>query len=181
MPIPKFKSVMLPLLEYLADEKERGIREAIIYVSDHFQLTEEERRKKLPSGYYRIIDNRVWWARTYLKKAGLLEYPGRGRIKITDRGMRVLEETPTEINVKFLMKFPEFVEFRTPKTKEIVLLEEEETETPEELIEKGSETLKENLPTPESVVKSHSRRDTLIANIQLLNNCKWGDYLYWKK
>lgn len=146
MPIPKFKSVMLPLLKYLADEKERGIREAIIHISDSFQLTEEERRKKLPSGHYRIIDNRVWWARTYLKKAGLLEYPGRGRIKITDRGMRVLEETPAEINVKFLMKFPEFVEFRTPKTKEIIFtVEKEETETPEELIEQGSETLKENL------------------------------------
>jgi len=29
------------------------------------------------------------------------------------------------------------------------------------------ETLKENLPNPESVVKSRSRRDTLIANIKL--------------
>lgn len=144
MPIPDYQSIMLPLLEFASDEKEHSFRETINHISEHFNLTPEEKRKMLPSGYDRIIDNRVGWSRTYLKKAGLLKDPRRGYFKITQRGMEVLEKTPSEINVKFLMKFPEFVEFRTPKTKETTPLEEE-AETPEEFMEKGNETLLENL------------------------------------
>jgi len=67
----------------------------------------------LPSGQQAIFDNRVGWARTYLKKAGLLETPRRGFLKITERGLKVIENSPNEINVEFLSQFPEFITFRT--------------------------------------------------------------------
>lgn len=148
MTIPDYQSIMLPLLEFANDQKEHSLRDAIKYISDHFNLSEEERRKKLPSGYDVIINNRVGWARTYLKKAGLLEDPKRGYFKITERGIEVLREKPTEINVKFLMKYPEFREFQNPSQKE---LSEEELEesgediTPEELMEEGYEKINENI------------------------------------
>ena len=75
MPIPYYQSVMLPLLKIAADGKEHHVRNAINTLSDQFKLTEEERKELLPSGVDRIFDNRVGWARTYLKKAGLNRLP----------------------------------------------------------------------------------------------------------
>jgi restriction system protein len=60
---------MLPLLRLASDEKEHSINEAIEYICKEFGVTEEEKRELLPSGQQRVIDNRVGWARTYLKKA----------------------------------------------------------------------------------------------------------------
>ena len=73
IPIPDYQSIMLPLLKFAGDKKEHSIREAIEHIVNIFNLSEEERREVLPSGQQYIIDNRVSWARTFLKKAGLLE------------------------------------------------------------------------------------------------------------
>lgn len=149
--IPDYQSIMLQLLKFAKDGKEHSFRDAINYISDFFRLTDEERRIKLPSGYDIIINNRVGWARTYLKKAGLLEDPRRGFFKMTNRGIEVLMKDPPIIDVKFLMQFPEFVEFQSPKKKDtahemgILLDLKRETKTPQELIEEGSTNLKENL------------------------------------
>jgi restriction system protein len=145
--IPDYQSIMLQLLKFAGDKKEHGFREAINYISDFFKLTEEERRIKLPSGYDIIINNRVGWARTYLKKAGLLQDPRRGYFMITNRGLDVLKENLEKINVQFLMKFPEFVEFQRPSKKipEEDDFGEAESINPEELIEMGANNIKKNL------------------------------------
>ena len=70
--IPDYQSIMLPLLKYAEDKKEHHIRDAIEGLADEFNLTEEERKEHLPSGLQAIFNNRVAWANTYLKKAGLL-------------------------------------------------------------------------------------------------------------
>ena len=77
-----------------------------------FKLSEQDRVVLLPSGKQRTFYNRVGWARTYLKKAGLVETPGVGKVRITERGIDVLKKNPTKIDRKFLMQFPEFVEFQ---------------------------------------------------------------------
>ncbi len=112
MTIPDYQSIMLPLLKFCKDKQEHRIREAIKHISKFFNLTEEEKQQLLPSGQQPIIDNRVGWARTYLKKAGLLEDPRRGYIKITDRGIEILNKNPIKIDVKYLEQFPEFKEFK---------------------------------------------------------------------
>lgn len=45
-------------------------------------------------------------------KAGLLEPFGRGKFKITTRGVAALQTKPPKINVDFLNQYPEFVQFR---------------------------------------------------------------------
>jgi restriction system protein len=90
MAIPDYQSTILPLLKYTADGKDHPIREVIETLADQFNLTEQERRELLPSGQQAIFDNRVAWARTYMKKAGLPEAPRRGHIRITKRGMDVI-------------------------------------------------------------------------------------------
>ena len=108
-----YQSVMLPLLRYAADEQEHSVREAIDALADQFRLTDEERKELLPSGGQATFDNRVGWARTYMKKAGLLESPRRSYFKITDRGLQALKTNPESINNGFLQQYPEFREFKT--------------------------------------------------------------------
>ena len=104
---------MLPLLEFAGDDKEHSLREAIEHIGDVFKLSNAERKELLPSGRQVIIDNRVGWARTYLKKAELVITPRRGFFKITQRGLDVLKKKPTKIDNKYLRQFPEFLKFRT--------------------------------------------------------------------
>lgn len=85
MTIPDYQSIMLPLLETVSDDEEHNIREIIDRVAEKFRLNEEERRELLPSGRQAAFDNRVGWARTYLKKARLLEASKRGYVRITER------------------------------------------------------------------------------------------------
>ena len=104
--IPDYQTLMLPLLKFVADKKEYKFREIVEGLALKFHVTDEERKEILPSGAQSIFDNRVGWARTYLKKAGLMEAPRRGIMKITERGLSVLTQKPEVINVRFLKQLP---------------------------------------------------------------------------
>lgn len=103
---------MLPCLKVLEDGNEKSTREVINALSEQFALTEEERNRLLDSGRQRIFDNRVGWARTYLKKATLIISPKRGVLTISEKGKQALAQSPTRIDVNFLKQFDEFNEFR---------------------------------------------------------------------
>jgi restriction system protein len=112
--IPDFQSIMLPLLEITGDKKEHTLQEIRESLANQFHLSDEERSKILSKSKQPVFSNRVGWARTYLKKAGLLEYTSKGTFKITDRGIEVLQERPSKINVRYLKKFPELHKFIKP-------------------------------------------------------------------
>lgn len=73
MAIPDFQSVMRPVLQAVGDGVPLPLSALRVRIADVFQLTEEERKERLPSGNQTVINNRVGWARTYLNKAGLLK------------------------------------------------------------------------------------------------------------
>lgn len=112
MAIPDYQTCMLPFLRYLGDGQEHTLRDSEENLAEHFKLTPLERAELLPSGQQGIFKNRIGWARTYLKKAALLESPKRGVFRITDRGLKSLASNPNRIDVKYLEQFPEFIEFR---------------------------------------------------------------------
>jgi restriction system protein len=147
MPIPDYQMLMLPLLKLVEDGQEHWIRALIKNLAEQFHLSDEEKRELLPSGQQPLFDNRVGWARTYLKKAGLIVSTKRGFIKITDRGFNVIKEEPRKIDSEYLEQFPEFLEFKSTKKKgqEIDELEQDNKNTPLELLEKGFETIRNNL------------------------------------
>ena len=103
---------MLPLLRLTGDQQEHSMAELVETLAKEFQLTPEDRRQMLPSGRQTAFENRVGWAKTYMKKAGLLESTGRGRIRITKRGLDLLKEGPSRLDAKFLRLYPEFVKFQ---------------------------------------------------------------------
>jgi len=138
MAVPDYQSLMLPLLKIAADRNEHNLSEAIELLTQQLKLSEQDQKELLPSGKQRKFDNRVHWARTYLVKALILTNTGRGRFCITDRGIEILRNNPPQINVKFLAQFPEFIAFRDRKING-------EIDTPQEIIEKTSQTPQEIL------------------------------------
>ncbi len=114
MPIPDYQTLMLPLLKIAGDGKVHTKRDAVNELAIQFGVSEAERKELLPSGKQQVFDNRVGWARTYLKMAMLIRYVQRGQFQITERGQAVLAKNPPRIDVAYLRQFPEFVEFQKP-------------------------------------------------------------------
>ncbi len=114
MPIPDYQTLMLPLLKVAGDGKVHTKRDTVNELAVQFGVSEAERKELLPSGKQEVFDNRVGWARTYLKKALLIDYVQRGQFRITERGIKVLAENPERIDVAYLSRFPEFIEFQRP-------------------------------------------------------------------
>ncbi len=147
MPIPDYQTLMLPLLTFLSDGKEHNLPEATKAISDEFGLTPEERQQMLPSGQQTVIRNRLGWARTYMAKAGLVASTRRAYWQITTRGRQVLSDRPERISVRFLLRFPEFVQFKGlhhPKEAEAPVREGDEY-NPEEALDRAYQTLRESL------------------------------------
>jgi restriction system protein len=94
MPIPDYQTLMLPVLRFAGDGREHSRRETIEALAQEFNLSEDERRESLPSGKQPVFDNRVDWARTYLRKARLLDTTRNGHTVTTDRSRQALKETP---------------------------------------------------------------------------------------
>lgn len=149
MAIPDYQTIMLPLLRFAGDKDEHSLREAIDHLAGVFDLTEEEQNEMLPSGQQEVFKNRVAWARTYLKKAGLLHSTRRGYFIITDRGVSVLDDNPQKIDVHYLEQFKEFQEFRALRHKkddsEVVPAGEADEATPEETLETAYQRLRDDL------------------------------------
>ena len=149
MAIPDYQTCMLPFLRHLSDGADHTLRDAEESLAEHFKLTSTERAELLPSGQQGVFKNRIGWARTYLKKAGLLESPKRGVFKITARGVKTIASVPTRIDAKYLEQFPEFVEFRDvskPESGSVAAVELPPSKTtPEEAIELAHQGLREQL------------------------------------
>jgi restriction system protein len=149
MTIPDYQTIMFPFLKFAGDGKVHSKGEAVESLADEFDLNGEERNTFLPSGKQKLFDNRVGWAKSYLKQANLIEYPKRGFFMITERGKQVLAEDPERIDVKYLQRFPEFVEFRQRNKKkdreEIKPSATESDANPEEALESAYQDLQENL------------------------------------
>ena len=135
--IPDYQTLMLPVLK-LSTTGEITNRDAIELLAAQFDLSDEEREQLLPSGKQRTFDNRVNWAKSYLKKAGLLTYPKRGTFTATDAGKKIIEQNPDRIDNTFLSQFESFQEFQgrkgtTISDKENVMLDDKDS-TPDEIL-----------------------------------------------
>jgi len=143
MPIPDFQSIMLPLLKDL-EAGERTGRDTQAALASQFGLTSDELAQRIPSGTAFLFANRIGWAKTHLKAAGLIEAPARSVYRLTPRGRELLTTKPTFVNLSVLRRFPEYNAFRaggsssestTAATPE--LSEALERRTPDDLIDEG--------------------------------------------
>jgi restriction system protein len=149
MAIPDFQSLMRPVLAAVQNGMPMPLSEVREQVAEQFQLTEDERKERLPSGHQTVINNRVGWARTYLNKAGLLCIPSKGMVQITPRGVATLANGPDRITIRWLKQFPEFTDFHTAKPQELeapALLHAEVAETtPDEQLAEAYQAMVQSL------------------------------------
>jgi restriction system protein len=149
MAVPDFQSMMLPLLGLMGDGAEHALAEVIETLGDRLRLSAEEKKELLPSESDVKFDNRARWAAFYLRKAGLLERTGRGKIRISERGHQVLQTKPGRIDVKFLKQFAEFQEFqkgtKKAESEDVNVASEEAQSTPEETLEASYVNLRQTL------------------------------------
>lgn len=143
---------MLPVLRFAADEHEHTVREATGELAALLGLSESERTQLLPSGQQAVFENRVGWARTYLKKAGFIDNTRRPYFRITQRGLEVLSQRPATIDNAFLAQYPEFTEFRArgekveaPQRSPKAAASSGPERTPHEAIEYGYQRLRQEL------------------------------------
>lgn len=110
MPIPDYQSLMLPVLRLLGD-RPHSLAELRQRIADDLNLTDEELTERVASDSQTLFANRIAWAVQYLKSAGATRTVRRGVYEITDRGSSLLANNFSEITVKTLRQFPEFIDF----------------------------------------------------------------------
>jgi len=146
MAIPTYEELYRPLLELCSDGKERTLKQAINDLAEKLQLKPEELAELLPSGRQTRFRNRVGWAKSHLVRAGALEKPMRGVIRITPIGRDLLAKHAV-ISNKELMAFPGFVAFirsdRKDKAEEEI--NDIDKQSPEEQLENAYASLENNL------------------------------------
>lgn len=148
--IPDYQSLMLPLLRVVSDKQEHKYRDIIEALAVEFKVTDDERKEMLASGAQAIFDNRVGWAKTYLKKAGLLDSSKRATFVITQVGLDTLKSNPERIDAKYLRQFPAFVDFQNASRNDSEVEEETKStehidQTPEESLDKAYQRIRKSL------------------------------------
>lgn len=111
MAVPKYNEFFSPVLRALETGEIKHVSEIRKFALDYLNVSEEDRKAMLPSNTQRLVDNRVNWSITYLRKANLIERVARGKYKVTNTGLRVLHEKKDHVELKDLYQFDSFRQF----------------------------------------------------------------------
>lgn len=180
--IPKYNEMYKELLEVLKDRKAYPFKEIREAVAKILNLSEEELEEKLDSGKKKFND-RINWACTYLKKAKLVENTKRGVVKITDRGIELLNNNPEKIDNNLLSNYQEFVDFikRVKKDDEISKEKdytEKESQTPQDIFEKSFRDI--NRMLEEEILEEVLRQSSDFFEhlvVKLLQKIGYGSFI----
>ncbi|HVO83911.1 MAG TPA: winged helix-turn-helix domain-containing protein [Syntrophobacteria bacterium] len=110
MAIPSFQVMMRPVLEVLEATGARSLADWRDEVQRRVQISDKQREERLEDSHVRVFDNRVAWAVTHLRLAGLTEGPKGSLWAITESGREFLENHEGPISVKDLQTIPSYVE-----------------------------------------------------------------------
>ena len=133
MAIPKYYELYAPFLKTLADGGIHSMKEIKQLVVKQLQLSDADLAELLPSGKQTVFDNRIGWARTYLKKAGLVDSPSRAQFALSEEGKNALPDVDI-IDDNYLCKYASFRVFRKMETEEETVVESAQ-KSPEEVLE----------------------------------------------
>ena len=148
--IPKYDELYTPVLSALADLGVHANKEIVDAVANVVGISDDDRRLLVPSGKKPIFSDRVNWAITYLRKAGLIESVKRGQHQLTEEGKKVLSHLPPVLNNEYLCRYPEFEAFvnhpaSSSKKDDVPLSSPESSETPDDLIARATAAINQKL------------------------------------
>lgn len=178
MELPKFNETFLPILDVLKDGKVIKGRELLSAVEEQFysELPKELLEQRTKSGE-RLIENRIAWGKSYLKKGGLVHYPQRGFVQITEKGKLAKPEKLTlgDIHSDVISFYePE----KTPTTSKDALA----SASPQDLIDSGFENIerevKDELLAKLKVVDPYAFERIILI---LLKKMGYGDFIETSK
>lgn len=145
MPVPDYQTLMRPVLGLVLDQ-EKPTRVVVEEIADQFQLSDEEREERIPSGTATTLANRVHWAITYMSQAQLIARPRRAVVIATERGKAVHQQNSERIDNQVLSQFEEFIAFKQrsrasqkSKQNETVPHQADDAATPEERIDTAAD------------------------------------------
>lgn len=146
--LPRYDEFYMPLLRVLQDGKIYTMKEVKKLIAEKLHISDDALLERLSSDRQTVYDNRIGWAKTYLKKAKVIESPKRAQIIITDRGKALIESGEIITNALLEQKYPEFAEFRGKKNidKKVALPTLPLTEeTPQEILDRVYGTITDQL------------------------------------
>jgi len=114
MAVPKFFEFLPVVLFVLLDGHEKAVKDLRKESIAKLQVSEEDCNELLPSGKQRTVDNRVNWAITYLKNAGLIIAIRRGVYTITEEGKKAYADAGDKLDLTYLEKYESFRAFHAP-------------------------------------------------------------------
>lgn len=173
MALPKFNETFLPILEILSDGKTIKGRELVRLVEEKFysNLSPELLGQFTKSGD-RIIENRIAWGKSYLKKGGLVHYPERGYVQITEKGKSAKSENMSLANIQ-----SDVINFYEPENsthKQVIV----NNESPQDLIDSGFEQIerevKDALLSKLKEVDPYAFEKIILI---LLNKMGYGEFI----
>ncbi len=175
MAVPFFQDLMLPLLEAIADGQVHPLRSVKQAVALKLGLPDSDLQEKSSWGDFRFA-KRLRFAVLRLKRAGLLENPKRGFLKISDQGKKVLVDKPPKIDTKFLQQFPLNKQKNGESDQTETKPEEPETQkTPDELLDSSYAILRNDLSEELlEVVKARSPKFLEQLVVDLLKAMGYG-------
>lgn len=165
--IPKFNETMLPILKFISDKKEYHFTELVEWLYWDFKVTEDEKNLK-SSNWAGEFANKVWWGKSYLKQAWLVDYPKRWYMTITEEWLKVLKEWLPEITVNYLKKYESFIKFITPSKKDIQNIQDTQEITSDEL-------------TPEDLIEQWYKKFDYSLKKELLEKLMDTNPYYFEK
>lgn len=154
--IPDYQTLMRPVLR-AALNGERYVGDVISELGDKLKLSPEELEETVASGKKTVLANRVHWAKSYLKQAGLVEYTRRGHFTLTERGRSALTGD-NKIDNAYLKQFPEFREFQS------------RTNTSDDVAK--DETSLDDAATPDEIIRAEHKRINAALAEELLDKVR---------
>jgi restriction system protein len=110
MPIPDVQTLLLPVLDVLADGAEHQVEEIRERVKNQFGVTSSEFTQKNKKGAS-VFVNRVAWALAHLNmEAGPIGHPTalvlvrQGIYRISEHGNAILKRNPSHLTIKDLRR-----------------------------------------------------------------------------
>ncbi|NEM96246.1 restriction endonuclease [Pontibacter burrus] len=133
--IPKFYETFNPILEVLSNREVIHTREMQKRVIDKYysHLSKELLEEKTKSGEI-LINNRIAWGKSYLKKGGFIHYPSRGNVQITDKGL----SQKSKLSLRHLEEETSMLDFyQTENDKKPTEIKKISNASPQDLIDEG--------------------------------------------
>lgn len=173
MPVPKYNELILPFLNALSEKEALPNNLIRQKIAKSLNLNSDELMEKMPNGQNKFV-YRIAWAATYSKKAGLAISPKRSVFQITERGLKALQDNPSDI-LKYLQQFEEFRMFRSHNdhTPNAMTIDNDSTQfllrnqdlTPDEMIENAKN------------IYEHELKDELLQRLQEIDPYKFENVI----